>query len=231
MYITFEGPEACGKSTQAKLLHDKLLTLQHDSLLTKEPGSPHSDLCTEFRNLIFKQDIVEEAALFCFLADRSQHVRTVISPALKSGKTVISDRSSLSTIIYHIAKHCPDPINWDYVIDLLPALDVAQYIKPDICFVAMADYDWTLAQLNARNSLDRIEQRGKTFHHHIHNLFNKLGSQTSSNDLGAILASGMRLFPKRIIYLPKADEASADQVHDFIINTIQGIMRDQYEQA
>lgn len=226
MYITFEGPEACGKSTQAKLLHDKLTEMKLEALLTKEPGSPHSDLCTTFRSLIFKEEIVEEAALFCFLADRSQHVRTVISPALKSNKIVISDRSSLSTIIYHIAKQCPDPIDWEYVTNLLPVLDIAQHIKPDLCFVATADYDWTIKQLGARSGLDRIEQRGKTFHSHIHSLFHKLGTQNSAFDLGAILAAGMKFYPKRIIYLPMANEASVEQIHDFILTTIQNIMRD-----
>lgn len=222
MYITFEGPEACGKSTQAKLLHDKLLTSQKDPLLTKEPGSPHSDLCVNFRSLIFKQDIVEEAALFCFLADRSQHVRTVIAPALKDGRIVISDRSSLSTIIYHIAKQCPDPVDMEYVISLLPALDLAQMIRPDICFIASADYDWTLEQLAARNSLDRIEQRGNSFHKHIHSLFNRIVGthNTRFDSLNSVLQTHMKLFPKNIVWLPPAHEASVDEIHDFIYKTV-----------
>lgn len=221
MYITFEGPEACGKSTQAKLLHDKLLTSKKDPLLTKEPGSPHSDLCVNFRSLIFKQDIVEEAALFCFLADRSQHVRTVIAPALKDGRIVISDRSSLSTIIYHIAKQCPDPIDLEYVINLLPALDLAQMIRPDLCFIASADYDWTLEQLAARNSLDRIEQRGSSFHRHIHSLFDRVMSKRDEGDmLYSILREHMKLFPKNIVCLPAAHEASVEEIHDFIYKTV-----------
>jgi dTMP kinase len=221
MYITFEGPEACGKSTQAKLLHDKLLTSQRDPLLTKEPGSPHSDLCVNFRSLIFKQDIVEEAALFCFLADRSQHVRTVIAPALRDGRIIISDRSSLSTIIYHIAKQCPDPIDIDYVIGLLPALDLAQMIRPDVCFISSADYDWTLEQLAARNSLDRIEQRGNSFHKHIHSLFDRIVSKHGGYDiLCSTLQTHMKLFPKNIVCLPPAHEASVDEIHDFIYKTV-----------
>lgn len=217
MYITFEGPEACGKSTQAMLLHEKL---KHQTLLTKEPGSPHSDLCTTFRSLIFKSDIVEEAALFCFLADRSQHVRTVIEPALKAGKMVISDRSSLSTIIYHIAKHCPDPIDFNYVKNLLPVLDIAQYLRPDICFVATADYDWTQDQLAARKKLDRIEQRGETFHKHIHNMFDNLYITQQPTDLGTILSVELKLFPQNLIYLPRTNEASVEEIHEFVLNTV-----------
>lgn len=221
MYITFEGPEACGKSTQAKLLHDKLLTSHKDPLLTKEPGSPHSDLCVNFRSLIFKQDIVEEAALFCFLADRSQHIRTVIAPALKGGRVVISDRSSLSTIIYHIAKQCPDPVDLEYVTNLLPALDLAQMIKPDLCFIASADYDWTLEQLASRNSLDRIEQRGTTFHRHIHSLFDTIAGKKNNHwDLYAVLRTSMKLFPKNIVCLPPAHEATVEEIHDFIYKTV-----------
>lgn len=219
MYITFEGPEACGKSTQANLLHEKLDKL---SLLTKEPGSPHSSICIDLRSMIFKNDIVEEAALFCFLADRSQHVRTVIEPALKSNQLVISDRSSLSTIIYHIASKCPDPVDINYVSGLFPVLDIAQHIQPDICFLAGADYEWTLQQLAERNSLDRIELRGDTFHKEIHSLFSAIaGEDNKHSAVKDLIMTEMKLFPKRIVKLPSADANSTATIHDFICSVLQ----------
>lgn len=224
MFITFEGPEACGKSTQASMLYTKLVSMGVPCLLTKEPGSSHSEICTTLRSLIFKPDITEETALFCFLADRSQHIRTVIRPALDEGKVVISDRSSLSTIVYHLAQKNKQPINWEYVHKLMFSLDLAQQIKPDLCFLATADYNWTVNQLNARPGLDRIELLGKDFHLRIHELFNDLCITSSS--FYENISSKMELFPREVVALPKADANSLHSIHDFIFEKISSVNKE-----
>ncbi len=101
MFITFEGIEGCGKSTQAKLLHEFLEAQGHDAVLTREPGwGPLGEL---IRTLILDErklelDPVSELCLFC--ADRAQHVKDFILPSLKDGKIVICDRYYDSTVVY-----------------------------------------------------------------------------------------------------------------------------------
>lgn len=101
MLITFEGIEGCGKSTQAKLLHEFLEAHGHDAVLTREPG--WGRLGELIRTLILEEreielDPVSELYLFC--ADRAQHVKDFILPCLKDGKVVICDRYFDSTVVY-----------------------------------------------------------------------------------------------------------------------------------
>jgi len=101
VFITFEGIEGCGKSTQAELLRDYLQAMGYSVTLTLEPGG--SRLGTELRRLLLSlesTDLSREAELFLYLADRAQHVHQVIRPALEAGGVVISDRFIHSTLAY-----------------------------------------------------------------------------------------------------------------------------------
>ena len=101
MFITLEGIEGCGKSTQAALLHKYIQSSGREVILTMEPGG--SRLGRELRRILLSmdnQDISEETELFLYLADRAQHMHSLIIPALTAGKVVISDRFTDSTIVY-----------------------------------------------------------------------------------------------------------------------------------
>lgn len=101
MFITLEGIEGCGKTTQAGLLSDFLRERGKDVVLTREPGG--SRLGHDLRRILLSvenQDLSQEAELFLYLADRAQHTHSLIIPALRSGKVVISDRFIDSTIAY-----------------------------------------------------------------------------------------------------------------------------------
>ncbi len=101
MFITFEGIEGCGKSTQIKLLKTHLTKLGHKVLVTLEPGG--SRIGTELRKMLLTMDSTDltgEAELFLYLADRAQHVSQVICLALDQGKIVLSDRFADSTVAY-----------------------------------------------------------------------------------------------------------------------------------
>ncbi|MFO7817631.1 MAG: dTMP kinase [Thermodesulfobacteriota bacterium] len=101
MFITFEGIEGCGKSTQVKMLQERLETTGKQVLATREPGG--SRLGTDLRSILLSmenKDITREAELFLYMADRAQHVNQVILPALNSDHVVISDRYADSTIVY-----------------------------------------------------------------------------------------------------------------------------------
>jgi dTMP kinase len=101
MFISIEGTsEGCGKSTQAKLLYEYLLSKGHKTLLTKEPGSPHLDICTDIRKILLdpKNNLCGNTELFLYAADRSEHIDKILRPHLSKGYIVITDRYIDSTI-------------------------------------------------------------------------------------------------------------------------------------
>ncbi len=104
--ITFEGVDGCGKSTQLKLAAAWLKARGEQVVTTFEPGD--TPLGKEIRQLLLAGDYlpVPEAELLLFLADRAQHVRSIIQPALESGAWVLCDRYSDSTLAYQLAARC-----------------------------------------------------------------------------------------------------------------------------
>ena len=101
-FISFEGTDKGGKSTQAKKLIDHLRERGHEVVFTYEPG--HTKLGREIRRLVLERKsqgaIDATAEMFLFAADRTQHVNEVIRPSLDAGKVVISDRYVDSTLAY-----------------------------------------------------------------------------------------------------------------------------------
>ncbi len=110
MFITFEGIEGTGKTTQIKRLTDHLQSRGRDVLLTREPGG--SRIGRELRKMLLHMestDLCSEAELFLYMADRAQHMAQVINPALEAGQVVISDRFADSTIAYQGYGRSLDP--------------------------------------------------------------------------------------------------------------------------
>ncbi|MDY0274702.1 MAG: dTMP kinase [Desulfomicrobium sp.] len=101
MFITFEGMEGCGKSTQVNKLVEHFIRLGHDVLQTLEPGG--SKLGQDLRRILLdpkNSDLASTSELFLYLADRAQHLATTIRPALENGRLIICDRFADSTIVY-----------------------------------------------------------------------------------------------------------------------------------
>jgi dTMP kinase len=100
MFITFEGIDGVGKSTQLDLLEKHLIALGHEVVRTLEPGG--TELGQEIRHLLLhrKGDVSPRAEALLYAADRAHHVATKIRPALASGKVVLSDRYFDSSVAY-----------------------------------------------------------------------------------------------------------------------------------
>ena len=169
-FITFEGIDGCGKTTQARLLHNRIVKDGGVSLLTREPGG--SKGAEEIRKLLVTGSIERwsaETEILLFTAARRDHLEKIIIPALKLGKTVISDRFSDSTRVYQANKRA----------DLIKLVDDLQklIIKliPDLTFIIDMDPEIALKRGLSRNSgEDRFEEFGYSFHENIRNEFIKL---------------------------------------------------------
>ena len=101
IFIAFEGGEGVGKSTVAKMVEEKLISLNKKVFLTREPGGTELKFAEEIREIIMKhKDIDPITELLLFNAARREHLIKKIIPNLEKGKIVISDRFSDSTLVY-----------------------------------------------------------------------------------------------------------------------------------
>ena len=135
LFITFEGLEGCGKTTQAKMLFDFLIKQKIPSIYTKEPGG--TKIGDKIRKILLdqKNDGMDyKTEMLLFLASRAENVRLVILPALEEGKVVISDRFYDSTTAYQGYGRGIDLKN----IKHLNSLVVGKAI-PDLTFVLDID--------------------------------------------------------------------------------------------
>ena len=99
MFVTFEGPEGAGKSTALNAVASKLNELGFTTVSTREPGG--GPLGQRIRQMLLEEDAVSaETELLLFLADRANHVETIIRPALAAGQIVLCDRHADSTLVY-----------------------------------------------------------------------------------------------------------------------------------
>ena len=164
-FITFEGGEGCGKSTQVRRLRVALEREGIDVLLTREPGGTW--LSEEIRHLIKDQTTdapCDRSELLLFLAARAQLVKNVIRPALEAGTWVVSDRFSDSTLAYQgYGRGLP-------LDDLRRMNDFAcEGLKPDLTLLLDVDPGVALARMRGREAAtattaDRIEKAGEEFH-------------------------------------------------------------------
>lgn len=156
MFITFEGIDGSGKSTQARLLAETLRRQGHDVVLTREPGgSPGAE---EIRRLVLEGDPDRwsaETEILLFTAARRDHLERVIEPALASGKIVISDRFADSTRMYQGLSRG----NLRGMVDKLQTLMIGR--EPDLTFVIDMDPETGLSRAKGRNGCEeRFEDFG-----------------------------------------------------------------------
>ena len=130
MFITFEGINGCGKSTQSKMLVKALIDTGFDVVQTKEPGGG-TEFCKEIRrSILFHPEISTKTELFAFYADRNEHLEKVILPALKNNKIVVCDRYVDSTYAYQC--YGENAGNEQFISTLH---SIAGNVMPDITFL------------------------------------------------------------------------------------------------
>lgn len=176
LFITFEGGEACGKTTQVKLLKEYINTLENkdDFIFVREPGG--TPLAEKIRNLILENGEdsplpMTELLLFC--SARVENVYKNIIPALENGKIVIADRFYDSTIAYQgSAREIMSP---EEILSL--TRNIIGDLKPDLTFYLKLSPEEAFRRKNKMNEgLDRMELEGLEFHKKVESGYDYISS-------------------------------------------------------
>ena len=169
-FITFEGGDGSGKTTQLKAIESHLTASGKSCLSTREPGGTSlGELIRRVLLEVGKQPITSPTELFLYLADRAQHIHEVIIPALEQGKIVLCDRHTDSTLAYQGYGRGID-------LGLLRSLNhiASQGIKPDLTLLFDCPVEIGLSRTAQRQSQtvsgrneDRFEREKIEFHERV----------------------------------------------------------------
>ena len=172
MFITFDGGDGCGKSTQIKLLADWLAERGVETVLCRDPGS--TPLGDAVRQILLERkdlEISATAEMLLFMTARAQLVEEIILPGLKAGKMVLSDRFLLSNCVYQ---------GYGGGVPLESLQAVGQIatggLLPDLGFVLDLPYEIALERLGNRGTPDRMEGKGEEYHKRVRTGFLELAA-------------------------------------------------------
>ncbi len=175
-FITFEGGEGAGKSTQITKLSERLNAAKLRNIVTREPGgSPGAEI---MRHLVLSgmgKLLGAEAETLLFAAARDDHVRTVIQPALNQGTWVLCDRFSDSTRVYQgrLGKVAPE------VLNAMQRVTIGD-LKPDLTFILDLPVEVGLKRAAARRGAvapDRFEAEDLRFHERLREAYRQIAAE------------------------------------------------------
>lgn len=163
MFISFEGGDGCGKSTQQKRLGDRLRASGREVVLCRDPGS--TPLGDAVRNILLHGNelhITDRTEMFLFMAARTQMVDELIRPALDAGKVVLSDRFLLSSFVYQ-GDAGGVPLDFLETTGRIATLGT----MPDLSVVLDIPYEIAIRRIGRRDTPDRMEQKGEAYHRRV----------------------------------------------------------------
>lgn len=168
-FITFEGIEGCGKSTQVRLLTKAFEETGIHCIVTREPGG--TSIGSKIRDILLNPDhkgMAAEAELLLYAADRAQHVREVIKPSIDNGKVVVCDRFADATLAYQ---------GFGRGLDVATIHDLNRIaslgIRPDLTLLLDCPVETGIGRALERNSKnshikdDRFEREALAFHQKV----------------------------------------------------------------
>ena len=206
-FITFEGVEGCGKSTQIALLWEYLLEAGHDVIVTREPGG--TPIAEAIRGVLLNPDhdtMGSTTELLLYAAARAQHVYEKIAPALAGGQIVLCDRFADSTTAYQGGGR-------GLSAEILKTLNeiATGGVWPDCTLLIDVPVAVGLERARNRGRKDRIEQESIDFHERVREGFLALAA-SDSNRIKLI-----------------AGEAPAEEVHQTICRTVEAVLAARLE--
>lgn len=171
-FITIEGIDGAGKSTQVKFIEQYLTQKGQRVILTREPGG--TQLGEQLRQILLdaKIPLSLDTEILLIFAARAEHIHQIIRPALRQGYWVISDRFTDATLAYQGGGHGADLHRID---------QLSNWVQKDIapCFTFLIDVPLEVAKirLSAHSYLDRFENQAMDFHQRVRNTYLKIASQ------------------------------------------------------
>ncbi len=195
LFITFEGADGCGKTTQIELLNKYLQQKGFKTLVTREPGA--KGLGEKLREILLNYDgeVSPNCESFLFLADRAQHVDCVIKPALKDGVIVLCDRHTDSTVAYQGYGRQLD-------IEQIKKLNeiAVNGLKPDLTIVFDIDIETSMQRVG--KTKDRMESAGMDFFNRVRNGYLAIAKEE----------------PNRVKVINSAD--TIDKIHNQVVELV-----------
>lgn len=200
LFITFEGADGCGKTTQLNLLKEYLEQKGYDVILTREPGA--KGLGTKIREILLNYDgeVSNKCESFLFLADRAQNIDVIVNPAIKEGKIVLCDRHTDSSVAYQGYGRGLDIEQ----IKTLNNLATGGKI-PDLTLVFDVDIETSMKRIG--NEKDRMESAGVEFFNRVRNGYLEIAKQE----------------PERIKVINSTK--SIEDVHNQVLQVIEQILK------
>lgn len=200
LFITFEGADGCGKTTQLNLLKEYLERKGYDVILTREPGA--KGLGIKIREILLNYDdeVSNRCESFLFLADRAQNIDIIVNPAIKNGKIVLCDRHTDSSVAYQGYGRGLD-------IEQIKTLNnLATCGKtPDLTLVFDVDIETSMKRVG--NEKDRMESAGVEFFNRVRNGYLEIAKQE----------------PERIKVIDSTK--SIEDVHNQVLQVIEQILK------
>ena len=163
-FITFEGCEGSGKSTQIRLLSEKLTAAGVDFIVTREPGG--SDVAEQIRKIILdgkNVSMCDECEALLYAAARIQHLKEIVEPALAAGKLVVCDRYVDSSLAYQGAAR---GLGEKYISDI-NSVALNSY-PPDLTVFLNISPEKAFERKHGADKSDRMEQQGLEFHNKVY---------------------------------------------------------------
>lgn len=172
-FIVLEGPDRCGKSTQAKLLFNYFLEQGKDVVLTREPGG--TPTAEKIRQIVLEPglDVRPAAELLLYEASRAQHTQEKILPALEAGKIVLCERYTMSTCAYQGYGRGLD-LQMIHTLNNIATLG----LKPDLTLVFLMS-DKYFTQRGEYLFSDRLEQEDRAFRQKMRLGYKEMVTQTA----------------------------------------------------
>src|SRR6185503_1929520 len=168
-FITFEGIDGCGKSTQLRMLTGELRARRLEVVTTREPGGTTLGKKLRAALLDVEEQVDPLAELLVFAADRAQHVRTVLRPAIEAGRIVFSDRYADATVAYQGAGRGFDP----KLIEEIVAL-ATDGLKPDLTLLFDLSVEESAVRTRRRvasKRTDRLDIEAQDFHARVRDAY------------------------------------------------------------